>query len=55
MVSVAVGFLYVANCVLFLSFEMVMFKELLLFSSSASIVNCIKGVKLLNGLKLSGY
>jgi len=53
--SVVVGFLYVANYVFFSSFEMVIYKELILFSSSSCIVSCIKVVKLLNGLKLCGY
>lgn len=51
--SVAVGFLYKANFILFSSFAIVISKIIMLFSESYSIVNCIKVVKLLNLFKTS--
>lgn len=50
-ISVTVGFLYMANCIIFSSFAVATCKKLILFSDSSSMVNCIKGVKTINVLK----
>jgi hypothetical protein len=54
-VSVVVGFLHILREMFFFfsSFEMVMFRKLILFPFSSFIVNFIVGIMLLNKLKTS--
>jgi hypothetical protein len=51
--SVVVGFLYMSNERLSFSFNVVMFRKLVLYSFSSCLVNFMVGIKLLNALKTS--
>jgi hypothetical protein len=52
-VSVAVGFLEMVNCRLFLAFERVMPRKLIILQNSSSIVNYNESAKVLNSIKIS--
>lgn len=49
--AAAVGFLYMANCRLFSSFELAMYTKLILIPDSSFMLNCIEGVETVNVFK----